>query len=1064
VAGDRKSDWPGWALWLATMVGVPAAVIGSTRWTVLTRHPVLTVAFLVSCAAVGILVGIVRKLWQDAYEARFLTWIAQGIDIRLSRFDHAYREHVCTLVRLVDLKGLGSQSYTPELSDVYINIGLQTQNPRYVPASDLGDHSADPAQRLTYTDFLGHTQPSTVAVIGAPGSGKSTLLRSMAYELCRTGGRKHRRHVPILLILRDHVSSVLVDNTVPLPDLVRSTLDPYGLAEPKGWFERHLRAGRCLVMFDGLDGVAKDSDRRAMSDWMSMQRRRYPRNDFVVTARPYAYRSAPLEGAVVVRTQPLSSEQVSRFIDTWFLTVRRHTTRLQGGALERFAMVDTVSLRDQLRKSSALRELTVNPLLLTMISIVHLQRGILPQNRAELYRQICSVLLWQRRPDMQSGDEYTGNQRELLSQTLAYEMMHRRTPDIRSGDAIAVLAPVLRRIGKRITAENFLTEVEANGLFIQRKPEIWSFAHPTFQEYLASAHIRTRNLEETLLRQIGDSWWHETILLYVAGADASSVVRECLSKNTVNSLSLAFDCALEAAELDETLRASLDSLIEVGLAHDADVGRRRLILAALLVQAARRTGQSGFGLIDQPVSWELYQHFVSDMSGLGESFLPDNPAAAGRRTDTVRGLRASDAIAFVEWANELTGEKEIQFRLPILAELEGRSLQRTTSNESVWYQETAAEGAPVALWTSPGAQSPYVLTGRQIRVSIAADLQSHKRTIALLLLRHALERTITIHSVIGIQGRGAYAMDLNKAYKSAEEVARILEVAGGLGVDMDSQLLSAAQTVARSGPQMVGSGRRANPAYLLTAAFKRTDPEIHADVLDLLEALSRICGDLLSENAGSLLEHVLLLEYADADTLLSLVTHICQYGREAAERFQVGHSEDIEHARCLDSAVQQARNHSAFGSILADSIRVFWDGPRDLESGLSGFIGRFSAIIKDDDNMAIDPKSLTFSVAREIADRLGVTETTGWNQAPDWVQRTAEHLEATALSLRGREPVSTEKATAIRLAALVLATETRAQWPDISLKLLQMASTVTWLQLRESGEIIPTETLILALK
>ena len=76
-----------------------------------------------------------------------------------------------------------------------------------------------------------------LAVIGAPGSGKTTLLRHMARQVCQRR-RGQKRHLPILLYLRDHAAAIVADPDVALTALLRSTLGDLRPAEPDGWFEQ----------------------------------------------------------------------------------------------------------------------------------------------------------------------------------------------------------------------------------------------------------------------------------------------------------------------------------------------------------------------------------------------------------------------------------------------------------------------------------------------------------------------------------------------------------------------------------------------------------------------------------------------------------------------------------------------------------------------------------------------------------------------------------------------------------------------------------------------------------
>ena len=112
----------------------------------------------------------------------------------------------------------------------------------------------------------------------------------------------------------------------------------------------------------------------------------------------------------------------------------------------------------------------------------------------------------------------------------------------------------LRRLGRRVTAADFLADVGSNGLLVERESGQYCFAHHTFQEYLAAAHIRDKGLADDLAKAVGDPWWRETTLLYTAQADADPIVAACLDSGTIPALALAFDCADQDSDLDADLR------------------------------------------------------------------------------------------------------------------------------------------------------------------------------------------------------------------------------------------------------------------------------------------------------------------------------------------------------------------------------------------------------------------------------------------------------------------------------------------------------------------------------
>lgn len=83
-------------------------------------------------------------------------------------------------------------------------------------------------------------------------------------------------------------------------------------------------------------------------------------------------------------------------------------------------------------------------------------------------------------------------------------------------------------------------------------------------------HIREQRLEETLTTQVYNSWWHETIRLYCAQADASAIVAACLAGDlpSAPALALAIECVDEAKEVEPALRERLEEILNKGAEGD----------------------------------------------------------------------------------------------------------------------------------------------------------------------------------------------------------------------------------------------------------------------------------------------------------------------------------------------------------------------------------------------------------------------------------------------------------------------------------------------------------------
>ncbi len=609
------------------------------------------------------LLFVPRALWKR-WRERVVDRLDHGLRRGTTRFGRHYREYTLASLKYIDLKGLAVVGFhTPEFEDVFVDVGLAYQTPHNAPAGLLARLSAD--DRHAVTDFLDQPDPVVLAVIGVPGSGKTTLLRHLASTISQA--RRGRRRVPILLYLRDHVADIVAG--APLPALVRAGLGRYGPQEPPGWFEKRLRDGDCVVLLDGLDEVADQEDRRKVSDWVERQTREYPRNDYVLTSRPHGYRSAPVNGAVVLQVRDFTDDQVSRFVRGWYAAIEKLSTQGTGEAVRLRADKAADELLDKLHANSALYDLTVNPLLLTMVANVHRFGSKLPDSRAELYREICEVMLWRRHEAKNLPVRLDGHRKEVVLRSLAYMMMSGKVRDASRAGVLAEFKPILRRMSTTMTAEALLEDVSSNGLLVERENGVFSFAHLTFQEYLAAEHIRESGGLEFFAARVDDDWWRETIVLGVARAVADEIVRACLDRGTVATLSLALDCAEVCSELSPELRAELDRAADV-LSDDPE--RRRLIAGVLLTRHAReQIAVDGAAVCPRPVTNALYGLYLRDR---GWPIPPDvDPAKP------VRGVWESNATDFSRWANMIAGGPR-RYRLPKDDEVDQPLVRRALTN------------------------------------------------------------------------------------------------------------------------------------------------------------------------------------------------------------------------------------------------------------------------------------------------------------------------------------------------------------------------------------------------
>jgi hypothetical protein len=741
-------------------------------------HPVLSLVLLAAYTlVVGVLTvtGEIARELRGRWRARIVDRVDRWLVRRFSLFGRRYREFVLGSLRFIDLKGLATIGFhTPELDEVFVDVSLTFRPPQDVADSLLPDLRPTAADRHSLRDFLDRPRPVVLALVGAPGSGKTTLLRHTARRIC-LDHRGHHRRVPILLHLRDHVDAVVSAPDTGLADLVRGVVGRNTSDEPPGWFEQRLRDGHCVVLLDGLDEVARQEDRRKVADWVERQIQHHPKNDFVITSRPHGYRTTGINGAAVLQVRSFTGDQVRGFVEGWYAAVERYSTGDRVEDVRIRAAAATEDLLERLGEAVALRDLTANPLLLTMIANVHRYRGALPGSRADLYCEICQVMLWRRQEAKKLPIELGGDKKEMVLRSLAFSMMRNRVRDLGRAEVLAEIGKALRRVSRDLTAEAFLADVGSNGLLVERESGLYSFAHHTFQEYLAAVHTRDKGLVDVLTDAVDDLWWRESTLLYAAQSDADPIVRACLRTGGVTALSLAVDCAEQNSELAPELRSHLDEFLEPAAPPGEDAEHRRLRAAVLLTRHLRRQIQVGDGgrICARPITGAVYDLYRLDTRAPA----PDGPPAAPDAP--VTGVRGGDTTSFVRWVNDVVVGEPV-YRLPRRAELDDPALGRAVA-PCAWL-----DGPD--LWLSPGTAHPHLVTAQTLVDYVRDDVERSVPTLLRPLLLKLIpnDRVRSIGHTLRPAGLRELARDLAVEHDAVLDLADDLDLA--VDRDLDSAL------------------------------------------------------------------------------------------------------------------------------------------------------------------------------------------------------------------------------------------------------------------------------------
>jgi hypothetical protein len=629
----------------------------------------------------------------------------------LSRSEKSYLTALRTDCYSLEVEGFRGNLPPLALADVFIPLRLETDR-----GNVYGQIEAD----TTIWDFLPqdekfHQKPDgyRFAIVADPGYGKTTLTRYLASNYSCPNYQEHGavRLLPVLLRFRDIYGSIQSEAVPKLEDLavaqIKSLPNCSDLQLTQAWMQTQLKAGKCLVMLDGLDEVPEEQ-REKVSRWANRQMQEY-KSFFLLTSRPHGYNASLFRGVKQLGILDFTNEQKRTFLHKWYQVAlweqkwkslwqesQRSSASTPLTEAQSRSQSDTeahkaaASLYQQLVANLSVNtQLAVNPLLLTIIAATHKAFEMLPERRVTLYGKMFNLLLEDRlnlRPSKLKLKEAKPNQ--LVLQVLALKLCEQGETKFTTKDGTAwittKLAEQCKVVGGDVvcTPQQFLRGVEqVAGLLTGGDSDLYQFSHKTFQEYLAAAEIQQRGWKKVLTDRLqsGD-WkkvedWEEVFSFYAALESADSLIEaiQPLPDDSFRQEALKLLYRIVNEEKSRITKPELREYFDDVLARTEFVNP--IGVAFALEERFRQVVffDDQTAISPQPITWGEYQQFLNDQNkGQFHSRAAAQSIDPNQLEKAVTGLSVIDQQWFCAWlgaqSNLRLGDAAVYYNLPTAAQ------------------------------------------------------------------------------------------------------------------------------------------------------------------------------------------------------------------------------------------------------------------------------------------------------------------------------------------------------------------------------------------------------------
>lgn len=349
------------------------------------------------------------------------------------------------------------------LNSIYVNMAVQYTNNR--------DKTSKEIEVITAEDLLDIN--NNVLIVGTGGAGKTMMLKYLFLNTKNRGS-----YIPVFLELRKLSSQK--PGSISILQLIYSCMQDYDVDLPLEYLEYSLQQNKYLFLLDGLDEIEETIHLETMHK-IQLFCAKYPKNACIVTSREMKSSINLFETFSFVRSLPLDIEKAMCLVK-----------KLGGDEDKNKAFCEELKA-DLFLKHDSFAE---NPLLLTMMFLVYMRNGSIPDHLVDFYSK-CFEVLYSVHDSHHKGNykrhfkckDLSEQEFRRIFASFCFSSYLKSKYEFSKDEIITYLEPCIAKgTDKEITAEDYLRDLQDAVCLIVKEGEVYRFVHRSFQTFFAAIH------------------------------------------------------------------------------------------------------------------------------------------------------------------------------------------------------------------------------------------------------------------------------------------------------------------------------------------------------------------------------------------------------------------------------------------------------------------------------------------------------------------------------------------------------------------------------------------------